>query len=72
MADAFKVSVYGKQEDLTPETTVKILDALAEGKEHKTGPQSKRAQSENEAGLTTCLEKVSFASFLIVPIRTLC
>jgi NADH dehydrogenase (ubiquinone) flavoprotein 2 len=40
-------------EDLTPETTVKILDALARGEKPKPGPQSGRYTSENAAGLTT-------------------
>lgn len=44
-------------EDLTPETTVKILDALAKGEKPKPGPQSGRHTSENSAGLTTLLEK---------------
>jgi NADH dehydrogenase (ubiquinone) flavoprotein 2 len=39
-------------EDLTPETTVKILDALANGERPKPGPQSGRYTSENSAGLT--------------------
>ncbi|KAL7422858.1 vacuolar membrane-associated protein iml1 [Cryptotrichosporon argae] len=33
-------------EDLTPETTVKILDALAKGEKPKAGPQSSRRTSE--------------------------
>lgn len=40
-------------EDLTPETTVKILDALAKGEKPKPGPQSGRYMSENSAGLTS-------------------
>jgi NADH dehydrogenase (ubiquinone) flavoprotein 2 len=40
-------------EDLTPETTVKILDALARGDTPKVGPQSGRHTAENSAGLTT-------------------
>jgi len=39
-------------EDLTPETTVKILDALANGERPKPGPQSGRYTSENSAGRT--------------------
>lgn len=46
-------------EDLTPETTVKILDALARGEKPKPGPQSGRQTSENSAGLTTLTTKVS-------------
>ncbi|AFR97677.1 NADH dehydrogenase (ubiquinone) flavoprotein 2 [Cryptococcus neoformans] len=44
-------------EDLTPETTVKILDALARGEKPKPGPQSGRQTSENSAGLTTLTTK---------------
>ncbi|KAH8925742.1 hypothetical protein BT69DRAFT_1239732 [Atractiella rhizophila] len=44
-------------EDLTPETTIKILDELAAGRKPKPGPQSTRQTSENSAGLTTLLEK---------------
>lgn len=40
-------------EDLTPETTVKILDALAKGEKPKPGPQTGRQYSENSAGLTS-------------------
>jgi NADH dehydrogenase (ubiquinone) flavoprotein 2 len=40
-------------EDLTPETTVKILDALAKGEKPKPGPQTGRYTSENSAGLTS-------------------
>jgi NADH dehydrogenase (ubiquinone) flavoprotein 2 len=39
-------------EDLTPETTIKILDAMAKGEKPKPGPQSGRQTSENSAGLT--------------------
>ncbi|KAG8919572.1 hypothetical protein FRC02_001553 [Tulasnella sp. 418] len=39
-------------EDLTPETTRKILDAFARGEKPKPGPQSGRRTSENSAGLT--------------------
>ncbi|KAJ3380116.1 hypothetical protein HDU84_006171 [Entophlyctis sp. JEL0112] len=41
-------------EDLTPETTIKILDALKAGKKPaKLGPQSSRLTSEPITGLTT-------------------
>ena len=40
-------------EDLTPESTVKVLDALTKGQKPKPGPQSGRQTSENAAGLTT-------------------
>ncbi|KAL7410518.1 putative NADH-ubiquinone oxidoreductase 24 kDa subunit mitochondrial precursor [Mrakia frigida] len=40
-------------EDLTPETTIKVLDAFAKGETPKAGPQTGRFQSENAAGLTT-------------------
>jgi NADH dehydrogenase (ubiquinone) flavoprotein 2 len=46
------------QEDLTPESTKKILDAFASGKKPKAGPQSGRHTSENSAGLTTLTSKV--------------
>ena len=46
-------------EDLTPETTVKILDALAKGEKPKPGPQSGRFTAENSAGLTTLTSTVS-------------
>lgn len=46
-------------EDLTPETTLKIVDALAKGEKPKPGPQSGRMTSENAAGLTTLTSTVS-------------
>jgi hypothetical protein len=46
------------QEDLTPESTRKILDAFAAGKKPKPGPQSGRHTSENSAGLTALTSKV--------------
>lgn len=49
-------------EDLTPETTIKILDTLARGEKPKPGPQSGRQTSENSAGLTTLTTKVSIFS----------
>lgn len=39
-------------EDLTPDTTIKLLDAMAKGEHPKPGPQSGRRTSENSAGLT--------------------
>jgi len=44
-------------EDLTPESTVKILDELRAGGKPKPGPQSGRFSSENSAGLTALTEK---------------
>ncbi|EJU05768.1 hypothetical protein DACRYDRAFT_75147 [Dacryopinax primogenitus] len=44
-------------EDLTPETTKKILDAFAKGQKPKPGPQSGRHTSENSAGLTSLTSK---------------
>ncbi|CAE6515521.1 unnamed protein product [Rhizoctonia solani] len=44
-------------EDLTPETTKKILDAFARGEKPKPGPQSGRQTSENSAGLTALTTK---------------
>jgi NADH dehydrogenase (ubiquinone) flavoprotein 2 len=52
-------------EDLTPETTVKILDALAKGERPKPGPQSGRYTSENSAGLTALTTKVSYTDLPI-------
>ena len=46
------------QEDLTAETTKKILDAFKKGEKPKPGPQSGRHTSENSAGLTALTEKV--------------
>jgi len=44
-------------EDLTPESTNKILDAFAKGEKPKPGPQSGRHTSENSAGLTALTSK---------------
>ncbi|KAJ2917584.1 hypothetical protein MD484_g2776, partial [Candolleomyces efflorescens] len=44
-------------EDLTPESTKKILDAFAKGEKPKPGPQSSRQTSENSAGLTALASK---------------
>ncbi|KIL68633.1 hypothetical protein M378DRAFT_100373 [Amanita muscaria Koide BX008] len=44
-------------EDLTRETTAKILDAFAKGEKPKPGPQSGRHTSENSAGLTALTSK---------------
>ncbi|EIN08068.1 hypothetical protein PUNSTDRAFT_104301 [Punctularia strigosozonata HHB-11173 SS5] len=44
-------------EDLTPETTRKVLDAFAKGEKPKPGPQSGRKTSENSAGLTALTSK---------------
>lgn len=46
-------------EDLTPETTIKVLEALGKGERPKPGPQSSRRTSENSAGMTTLMETVS-------------
>ena len=43
-------------EDLTPETTVKLLDAVARGEKPKPGNQSKRLTSSPEGGFTTLLD----------------
>lgn len=48
------------QEDLTPESTKKVLDAFSKGVKPKPGPQSGRRTSENSAGLTTLASKVSY------------
>lgn len=47
------------QEDLTSESTKKILDAFSKGTKPKPGPQSGRRTSENSAGLTALTSKVS-------------
>ncbi|KAI0035956.1 thioredoxin-like [2Fe-2S] ferredoxin-domain-containing protein [Vararia minispora EC-137] len=44
-------------EDLTPETTRRLLDAFAKGERPKSGPQSGRHTSENSAGLTALTSK---------------
>jgi len=44
-------------EDLTPESTRKILDAFAKGEKPTIGPQSGRKTSENSAGLTSLTTK---------------
>jgi len=44
-------------EDLTPESTRKILDGFAKGERPKPGPQSSRHTSENSAGLTSLTSK---------------
>ena len=46
-------------EDLTPETTVKLLDGLRAGKPPKPGPQSDRHSSEAAQGRTALTEEVS-------------
>ncbi len=43
-------------EDLTPETTVKVLDALARGEKPTPGNQSKRLTSSPEGGFTTLVD----------------
>jgi NADH dehydrogenase (ubiquinone) flavoprotein 2 len=40
-------------EDLTPESTIKILEALKRGEKPKRGPQSGRLNCEPAGGLTT-------------------
>ncbi|KAF9451203.1 hypothetical protein P691DRAFT_808388 [Macrolepiota fuliginosa MF-IS2] len=44
-------------EDLTPETTKKVIDAFARGEKPKPGPQSGRHTSENSAGFTALTSK---------------
>jgi NADH-quinone oxidoreductase subunit E len=43
-------------EDLTPETTVKVLDALERGEKPTPGNQSKRLTSSPEGGFTTLVD----------------
>jgi NADH dehydrogenase (ubiquinone) flavoprotein 2 len=45
-------------EDLTPETTVALLEAFARGEQPKPGNQSKRLTSSPEGGLTTLTDTV--------------
>jgi hypothetical protein len=54
------------QEDLTPETTKKVLNAFAQGQKPKPGPQSGRQTSENSAGLTALKSKVGLQDFLSI------
>jgi len=44
-------------EDLTPDTTKKVLDAFAKGQKPKPGPQSGRHTVENSAGFTALASK---------------
>ncbi|KAF5358255.1 hypothetical protein D9756_001832 [Leucocoprinus leucothites] len=44
-------------EDLTPETTKKVLSAFTKGEKPKPGPQSGRHTSENSAGFTALTSK---------------
>lgn len=44
-------------EDLTPESTKRILAAFSKGEKPKPGPQSNRQTSENSAGLTALTSK---------------
>ena len=46
-------------EDLTPDSTIKLLIALGKGERPKPGPQSGRHTSENAAGRTALTTKVS-------------
>jgi len=43
-------------EDLTPDSVVKLIDALAHGQETKPGPQAGRKSSEPAGGLTSLKE----------------
>ena len=52
------------QEDLTPETTIKILDSLCDGKAVKPGPQSGRHSSEPAEGRTALTSEVSVSEWL--------
>lgn len=56
------------QEDLTDESTKKILDAFAKGQKPKPGPQSGRHTSENSAGLTALTSKVRSFKISLVPL----
>ena len=50
-------------EDLTPESTIKVLDAFAKGQKPNPGPQGGRKTSENSAGLTALTSKVRLDLF---------
>lgn len=54
------------QEDLTPETTKKVLEAFRKGEKPKPGPQSGRHTSENSAGLTALTSKVCRTACLLL------
>lgn len=60
------------QEDLTPESIVKVLDDLAAGKKAKTGPQSKRKGSEPDGPLTSLNNLVSRAPPSLPHLRRAC
>lgn len=54
------------QEDLTVETTKKVLDAFRKGHKPKPGPQSGRHTSENSAGLTALTSKAGHRALEII------
>lgn len=58
---------HDAQEDLTPESIVKVLDDLAAGKKAKTGPQSKRKGSEPDGPLTALNNIVRRTSYILLP-----
>ncbi|KAF9107973.1 NADH dehydrogenase flavoprotein subunit 2 [Mortierella sp. AM989] len=54
-------------EDLTPETTVKVLESLKSDKPLKVGPQSGRHTCEPKGGLTSLTSEPTGPGFMIRP-----
>ncbi|KAG0006036.1 NADH dehydrogenase flavoprotein subunit 2 [Entomortierella chlamydospora] len=54
-------------EDLTPDTTVKVLESLKSGKPLKAGPQSGRHTCEPKGGLTSLTSEPTGPGFMIRP-----
>lgn len=52
-------------EDLTPESAVKLVRDLREGKELKVGPQSSRTSCEPAGGLTSCTTPIPSPDFAV-------
>ena len=60
---SMEVSLSWVQEDLTSDTTKKVIDGFKRGKKPKPGPQAGRHTSENSAGLTCLTDKVRSSPF---------
>lgn len=54
-------------EDLTSETTIKVLQSLKAGKPIKAGPQSGRLTCEPKGGLTSLTSEPTGPGFMIRP-----
>ncbi|KAF9436087.1 hypothetical protein BGZ76_004871 [Entomortierella beljakovae] len=54
-------------EDLTPETTVKVIESLKAGKPLKAGPQSGRHTCEPKGGLTSLTSEPTGPGFMLRP-----